>query len=585
MMRGRHEAAIDASIGLVTRKEMEDMRKQALDLAASGRVILTVAPDQPPPAYYVQGDLDFYSDDNLKVRMSLRPHPTMARLTRLFWKAIVVSPAIAMNYKGYEQLFLLIHKVLIELFALDESVAQIQEDWSHDVSAHEAYIEYPPFHESLFELIDIWCDSIEIEDYANMLYLLWKSVMDYPPSGGRAILRHLSDVSFKDIVSLVRNHPLTIAEIELKIEQAGKPLKLPPLHAPSPLSAVIEATSDTSLGSDGSEKDGDVRVVECAAAVAPLPEGYIKTSVAHTMASTLPSLAPPRVEVAALLAPVTSGANMTNLPSLARRHIDNQIDNGKLDEEDPSSHRRRTELCSAVDDRVTAATEARTALCLTPRISPWRYRFVKMPPTRSQVTLTSTPMLMPRGSPPKTAIVWGASQLALSHSGVAPPTRGSSSRHRHTRPCTNGSIFAAAVQTPLDTNLSVDGRSPRKPSTARDRVYFLGDSNALDDNAVIMNVGRGGLCGELMVIPLSPPRKRDPARSLVTNHTRSSFIDDQWTPQLLAVRSPMKVTPLSSHLPTPSAPPLAQLFPRAVSLMPRAAAPSKPLEEPTQEAA
>ncbi|OQR99845.1 hypothetical protein ACHHYP_04238 [Achlya hypogyna] len=244
MPRGEcNEVMIEASIGLATHKEMEDMRQKAHDLVASGQVVVTVAPDQPLPSYYIQGDLDFYSDDNLKVRMSLRPHPTMARLTRLFWKAIVIPPAIALNYKGYERLFLLIHKVLIELFHLDDSVAQIQ-----------FMVDITP--------ADIWCDSVRIEDYANMLYLIWKSVMNYPLEGGPATLRDISDVYYKDVVALIRDSPCSIADIELEIDGASRPTALPTIASSS---LLVASTMDRVEVAAFASKADDLRPVDSAA--------------------------------------------------------------------------------------------------------------------------------------------------------------------------------------------------------------------------------------------------------------------------------------------------------------------------------
>ncbi|OQS07421.1 hypothetical protein THRCLA_00557 [Thraustotheca clavata] len=176
-------------------EHVDEIRQAVIRLVAEGEVVTALDP-QTHVAYDHQGDLKFYTDDNLQKRLELRYHPMLCRMTRVFWLTIVKPNTNIMVYDEYEKLYLRIHKVLIELFDLKESRLMIADDWKRDITTHDA-LEYEMFHLSLFELIDIWCDSLNAEDYINLLYLILNGITQHQSGSFR--LRRLEEISYVDV--------------------------------------------------------------------------------------------------------------------------------------------------------------------------------------------------------------------------------------------------------------------------------------------------------------------------------------------------------------------------------------------------
>ncbi|OQR96573.1 hypothetical protein ACHHYP_15129 [Achlya hypogyna] len=210
---------------------VDSLRRVIFQLVADGKV----TPNGP---YDKQGNLAFYTDDNVAHRLALRHDPTLCRLTRLFWNTVVLAPATTMDVDGYTQLFLRIHKFLIELFNIDDSTVKIQEDWARDTNGESSGLDYEMFHLSLFELIDLWCDSVDATDYIHLLYAILDSISFV--ENGAIHLKRLKQILYSDVAKAVQKvstavvhmyldaydlaHPPTTSE-----KDAGSPRK--PAHA------------------------------------------------------------------------------------------------------------------------------------------------------------------------------------------------------------------------------------------------------------------------------------------------------------------------------------------------------------------
>ncbi|OQR92928.1 hypothetical protein ACHHYP_03098 [Achlya hypogyna] len=180
---------------------VDEIRQAVIRLVAEGEVVTALDPDSNV-AYDHQGDLKFYTDDNLQKRLELRYHPLLCRMTRVFWLTMAKPDAQKMEFDDYQRLFLRIHKVLIELFDMTESKIMIADDWKRDVANHSD-LEYEMFHLSLFELIDIWCDSLDADDYVNLLYLILNGITHHQSGSFR--LRRLEDVAYIDVSEEANN--------------------------------------------------------------------------------------------------------------------------------------------------------------------------------------------------------------------------------------------------------------------------------------------------------------------------------------------------------------------------------------------
>ncbi|ETV95049.1 hypothetical protein, variant [Aphanomyces invadans] len=193
---------------------VEEIRQAVIRLVADGEVKTELAEGERV-SYDRQGDLKFYTDENLQRRLGLRVHPLLCRLTQMFWLMAGHPAAISMDFDGYQGILLRIHKVLIELFDVEESKVLIREDWVRDTNATNA-LTYELFHLSLFELIDIWCDSLKPDDYCNLLYLLMNGIAHM--QSGTFRLRRLQDINYADVVEELHLKPRTPAQIELELD-------------------------------------------------------------------------------------------------------------------------------------------------------------------------------------------------------------------------------------------------------------------------------------------------------------------------------------------------------------------------------
>ncbi|EQC41418.1 hypothetical protein SDRG_01387 [Saprolegnia diclina VS20] len=180
---------------------VDEIRQAVIRLVAEGEVVTALDPGASV-SYDHQGDLKFYTDDNLQKRLELRYHPLLCRMTRVFWLTMVKPDADKMEFDDYQRLFLRIHKVLIELFDLGESRIMIADDWKRDIDTH-TNLEYEMFHLSLFELIDIWCDSLDADDYCNLLYLILNGITHRQSGSFR--LRRLEEVAYIDVAEAGSN--------------------------------------------------------------------------------------------------------------------------------------------------------------------------------------------------------------------------------------------------------------------------------------------------------------------------------------------------------------------------------------------
>ncbi|EQC27112.1 hypothetical protein SDRG_15120 [Saprolegnia diclina VS20] len=152
--------------------------------------------------YDRQGNEAYYTDDNVARRLGIRYDPILLRLTRQFWAAVVPPTRDTMDVESYQRLYLRIHKYLIERYDIRDSKAKIQDDWLRDTNNDSSPLDYELFHLSLFELIDLWCDSLDANDYVRLLYAILDGVSHV--EHGRIHLRKLRHVRFRDVALAVK---------------------------------------------------------------------------------------------------------------------------------------------------------------------------------------------------------------------------------------------------------------------------------------------------------------------------------------------------------------------------------------------
>ncbi|ETV85537.1 hypothetical protein H257_03249 [Aphanomyces astaci] len=201
----RAERRHSITIKNISAKNAQQLRVDALRLVSEGVVQLEVDSNA---AYERQGNMAYYSEENLAQRLAIRNHPLLKRLTCALWRLVVTSSA-PMDFDGYTMLLIRLHKILMEHFNADVSYVQIRLDWDSDTKGQVA-LAYNAFHLSLFELVDLWCDSIHVDDYISLLYLILDGISRVEDSTFK--LRALEDILYTDVVDVALQR--TLREIE-----------------------------------------------------------------------------------------------------------------------------------------------------------------------------------------------------------------------------------------------------------------------------------------------------------------------------------------------------------------------------------
>ncbi|KAF1794436.1 Tetratricopeptide repeat [Phytophthora cactorum] len=147
-------------------------------------------------AYRQQGNLDLYTKDNLAKRVSLQQHPHMIALTQRLWNCALRNGDKKLTFPDYETYMLCLHRLILPEFDIGASKELIRDDWKRD-SGEQNYLDYPFFHLSMFELVDLWTDTVDPDDYVSLLYCITHCLTYLLDE--RHVQKSLEGVSLEDI--------------------------------------------------------------------------------------------------------------------------------------------------------------------------------------------------------------------------------------------------------------------------------------------------------------------------------------------------------------------------------------------------
>eukprot|EP00505_MAST-04D_sp_SCG-Rhode-Island_P003910 Stramenopile-MAST_4_protein_3910 len=137
--------------------------------------------EQVQEVYVQGGDLHFYSDEAISKREHLLDHADVQHTLLCFWEVVLTkfcqrSNGTNLNMSEYVSF----HRVLYTVFNETDSEElgdgkedlewkkAAEEDWKND--CHElGALGKEQFKRALFELADIWCNSIQVNDYVDFL--------------------------------------------------------------------------------------------------------------------------------------------------------------------------------------------------------------------------------------------------------------------------------------------------------------------------------------------------------------------------------------------------------------------------------
>jgi len=135
-----------------------------------GRVVLEVDEGANEPSILSQGDLVFYTSASLAARRRLSNHPAVLQAIRSHWQALVGYKPVGerrMERDEYIRYFVMLHRRLLPDVPEKEARSVVASEWIND-SKGQPNMDYALFHSALFEVLDAFTASIDIEDYLGL---------------------------------------------------------------------------------------------------------------------------------------------------------------------------------------------------------------------------------------------------------------------------------------------------------------------------------------------------------------------------------------------------------------------------------
>ncbi|KAF4323629.1 hypothetical protein BBO99_00002187 [Phytophthora kernoviae] len=173
------------------------VQTQVHKLAAEGHIVAEIDPTAGQEVTYrEQGNLDHYTE--VPKRVSLQQYPHMIALTQRLWNCALRNGEKKLRYTDYETYMLCLHRLILPEFNIAASKELIMDDWKRD-SGEKDYLDYAFFHLSMFELVDLWTDTVDPEDYIALLYCI-THCLTYPCNDSHA-LKSLEDIHVVDILA------------------------------------------------------------------------------------------------------------------------------------------------------------------------------------------------------------------------------------------------------------------------------------------------------------------------------------------------------------------------------------------------
>lgn len=115
--------------------------------------------------YDEEGDPEMESESNVARRESLRDHPALLDgLNRMVGLYTVRDEEGNITKDEYLTKYLQIVRLLMPTMAAEEARAEAMEDWENDADK-EAAISPGALETALFQLVDLWCKSANVEEY------------------------------------------------------------------------------------------------------------------------------------------------------------------------------------------------------------------------------------------------------------------------------------------------------------------------------------------------------------------------------------------------------------------------------------
>ena len=139
--------------------------------------------------WWEQGDPTLYTEENEAKRQSLRHHPEVKQALEKWWETAMSTVEAdgrakeeVMRKEDYITVSKCMYKALIETYDEAEALAEAEEDWEKDSQGTGA-LGKKLFLDAMFELADMWTETIAAEEYRDFLNQLFHCVAEQRPNG------------------------------------------------------------------------------------------------------------------------------------------------------------------------------------------------------------------------------------------------------------------------------------------------------------------------------------------------------------------------------------------------------------------
>ncbi|MEC7287939.1 MAG: hypothetical protein VXU42_04535, partial [Verrucomicrobiota bacterium] len=155
----------------------------AKHLVSSGAVV-TELKANAQVAFSQQGDEVLSTEENFRRRFLLRNRPELLDPLHAFWLAVMCGDSTGgrnggtLSYPAYRHFYIAICRVTDEAFDPTDSnlEAAIQEDWKSDTRGDPNGLTREKFYDSLFEFVDFWTMRIDVFEYQEFLWDLYRTL-------------------------------------------------------------------------------------------------------------------------------------------------------------------------------------------------------------------------------------------------------------------------------------------------------------------------------------------------------------------------------------------------------------------------
>ncbi|CAM9541455.1 unnamed protein product, partial [Ectocarpus sp. 4 AP-2014] len=163
--------------------------------------------DQNHPAW-LQGDIDMYSSANQKKRKRLKRAPAVQEKIKTLWSLATsdgegCDVEASLSKETFLSIMVKIH-VLIIFPPVDLSWAMTNalKDWEKDNAGLET-MNLDRFVDSIFELVDIWTETTEEQEYLDMLDLLTRGITKEIPRVGSLCWKPVEEIRYDPRITKV----------------------------------------------------------------------------------------------------------------------------------------------------------------------------------------------------------------------------------------------------------------------------------------------------------------------------------------------------------------------------------------------